>query len=269
MSSPILLEARQLTVPPVIRGEVSFTLREGERFCLYGHSGAGKTTLLHAILGLTGYRGEVVWHVSRAGVGYAGQTPRLIPRATVLQNLVWGASLHGVYLSTHGSRVHELLEQWGLQERRQWAVRRLSAGERVRLELCMAMAVASRLLVVDGLLEQVDEPRRQAFWEEVDTRCARRELSLLYATHSAREAELADRVLILHDGRPLAMDTPEHLRALVAEQPRHTSDEGADGSLSVQMERVGDSLSPVRLVLERSATLDDVLGVLIQRGGWT
>jgi len=176
---------------------------------------------------------------------------------------VWSASLHGVVLSAHGSRVHELLEQWGLQERRQWSVRRLSAGEQVRLELCSAMAVASRLLVVDGLLERLDEERRQAFWEQVDARCARRELALLYATHSVREAEMADRVLLLHEGRVLAMDTPEHLRQLAATKEA----ESTMGNFTLQIERIGDAPAGMRLVVERTATVEDVLEILIRRGG--
>ena len=263
MASPIILEARCLSAPPILRGEVSFTLREGDRLCVYGHSGAGKTTLVRALLGLARRRGEVTWHLPRSAVGYAAQTPRLIPRASVLRQIVWSASLHGVVLSAHGSRVHELLEQWGLQERRQWSVRRLSAGEQVRLELCSAMAVASRLLVVDGLLERLDEERRQAFWEQVDARCARRELALLYATHSVREAEMADRVLLLHEGRVLAMDTPEHLRQLAATKEA----ESTMGNFTLQIERIGDAPAGMRLVVERTTTVEDVLEILIRRGG--
>ncbi|MGQ9879297.1 MAG: ATP-binding cassette domain-containing protein [Armatimonadota bacterium] len=85
MASPIICEVRNLSVPPLVRGEVSFTLREGDRLCVYGHSASGKSTLLRALLGLIPYRGEVIWHVPRVSIGYAGQRPRLIPRATVLQ----------------------------------------------------------------------------------------------------------------------------------------------------------------------------------------
>ncbi|MEJ5251714.1 MAG: ATP-binding cassette domain-containing protein [Armatimonadota bacterium] len=61
MASPIILEVRNLSVPPFVRGEVSFTLREGERLGVYGHSGSGKTALLRALLGAIPCRGEVIW----------------------------------------------------------------------------------------------------------------------------------------------------------------------------------------------------------------
>lgn len=264
MASPIIGEIRNLSVPPLVRGEVSFTLREGDRLCIYGHSGAGKTALLRALLGLTPYWGEVVWQVSPTSIGYAAQQPRLIPRADVLRQIVWSAQLHGVFLSSHGSRIHELLEQWGLQEKRQRLVHRLSPGEQLRLEMCCAMAVASRLLVVDGVLERLDERTRADFWEEVDARCARRELALVYATHSAREAELADRVLLLHGGLVLALDTPEHLRAQVASEPLRL--QSAQSSLQAQLSR-GGAEGKLEIVLHRAPTLEDVLDALLRRGG--
>lgn len=260
MASPIILEVRGLSAPPFLRGEFSFILREGDRLGVYGHSGSGKSLLLRALMRLVPYRGEVVWHVARSSVGYASQRPRLIPRASVLQQILWCAQLHGVSLSSHGSRIHELLEQWGLQPRRQQAVHRLSIGEQVRLEMCCAMATASRLLVVDGLLEQMDERTRATFWEEVDARCARRELAVIFATHSAREAEMADRVLILHEGRLLAMDTPEHLRALAEEQTVQLR------SVQARLKR-GDRQEEVQVTLHRRPTMEDVLHTLLQRGG--
>lgn len=261
MASPIICEVRNLSVPPPVRGEVSFTLREGDRLCVYGHSASGKSTLLRALLGLIPYRGEVIWHVPRASIGYASQRPRLIARATVLQQILWCAQLHGVYLSTHGSRIHELLEQWGLQAKRRQAVRRLSLGEQIRLEMCCAMATASRLLVVDGVLEQVDEQGRAIFWEEVDTRCARRELALIIATHSAREAEMADRVLLLHEGRMVALDTPEHLRALASHEELQLR------SVQAHLRRVGEKQEEMHLVLQRMPTMEDVLRTLLRQGG--
>jgi ABC-2 type transport system ATP-binding protein len=269
MATPIILEAHHLSVPPRIREEVSFTLREGERLCLYGQSGAGKTTLLRALLGLFRHHGEVVWYIPRHSAGYAAQRPRLIPRATVLQQILWCAQLYGVSLSVHGSRIHELLDQWGLQRHKQRAVHRLSAGEQAQLEMCCAMAVASRLLVVDGLLEQLGERERAVFWEEVDGRCARREMALLYATHSAREAELADRVLLLHEGQMLALDTPEHLRAVASPaevrlEPIRASD-GAH-TLQVYLERESSSESGTQLVFRHMPTIEDVLQILAKRG---
>lgn len=275
MASPIVLEATQVRKPPFLRGAVSFTLREGERVCLYGHSGSGKTTAIRALLGATRHRGECIWHVHRASVGYAAQQPRLIPRASVLQQLLWSAQLHGVSLSTHGSRVNELLDRWGLQAHRHKKVHRLSPGEQVRLELCCAWAVVGRLLVVDGLIEMLDECTRMMFWEEVDARCARREMGFLYATHSAREAELADRILLLHEGRVLASDTPEHLRALAEVEPiqLQTPFNSSNFGYSASSEPHSDVLlqaesgQTMSVIIRRKPSLEDVLNALKRRGG--
>jgi ABC-type multidrug transport system ATPase subunit len=265
MATPIILEVCNVSAPPRLRGQVSFTLREGERVCVYGHSGAGKTTLLRALLGLLAHRGSVVWHIPRASAGYAAQCPRLIPRANVLQQIIWCSALHGASLSVHGSRIHDLLEWWGLQAQRYRPVQHLSAGERLRLELCCATAVASRLLVVDGLLEQLDEHTRGRFWEEIDARCARRDLALIYATHSAREAELADQVLLLHEGRVLAMDTSERLRARAEVQPVYLEAVHDSSRATVQATLGQDG--EVRLTIHPSPTMEDVLQALARRGG--
>lgn len=270
MGTPIVVEVCNLSVPPRLRGEVSFTLREGERLCVYGHSGSGTTTLLRALLGFIRHRGTAVWHIPRRSAGVAAQRPRLIPRATVLRQVLWCAQLYGVSLSIHGSRIHELLEQWGLHEQRHQPVRHLSVGEQVRLELCCAMAVASRLLIVDRLLEQLDETRRAIFWEEVDSRCARREMALIYATTCAREAERADHVLLLHEGMVLALDTPERLRAMVGtETVRLEPAPSSDGLrlLQLSLERNAQGGHDVNLVIQRMPTVEDTLRVLAKRGG--
>ncbi|MCS6830843.1 MAG: ABC transporter ATP-binding protein [bacterium] len=276
MATPIVLEVRNLSISSRVRSAISFVLRRGERLCIYGHSGAGKTTILRALLGLTPLRGEVVWHVPRSGAGYAAQQPRLLPRANTIQQILWCAQLQGVYLSTHGSRVYELLELFGLSEQRQKAVSRLSLGEQVKLEICCAMAVASHLLVVDGLLERLDEATRAKFWEEVDARCARRELALLYTTHANREAEMADYVLLLHEGRPIAFDTPEHLRLRIAPsvtrlQPIPASEgrqpvkvflrSGEEGTMIPQGE------ATVELTLQHTPSMEDVLNALLRQEG--
>lgn len=273
MATPIVLEVSHLSAPPRLRSAVSFTLREGERLCVYGYSGAGKTTLLRALLGLSSRRGGVLWHASRQHTGYAAQRPRLIPRATVLQQTLWCAQLHGVSLSPHGSRVYELLERFGLSDKRQQKVGSLSPGEQVKLELCCAMAVATRLLVVDGLLELLDDTTRRRFWEEVDARCARRELALLYATVSAREAELADRVLMLHEGRMVALETPERLRRHVAPEELHlqraekvSAPHAVQVYVSSGQEGWRRGLAPEELILQRVPTLEEVLEVLSRQG---
>lgn len=126
--------------------------------------------------------------------------------------------------------------------------------------MCCAMATASRLLVVDGIIEQLDEQGRATFGEEVDTRCARREMALIIATHSAREAEMADRVLLLHEGRMLALDTPDHLRALA------TREELQLRSVQAHLKRGGERQEEMHLVLQRMPTMEDVLRTLLQQG---
>lgn len=224
MSTPIIVEANGLSAPPYLRSAVSFTIRAGERVCLYGLCGAGKSALLKAIAARRHPTDQARWYIARSACGYAAQQPRMIPGTTVLQHLVWCACLHGQAISARSSYIYQMLELFDLSAKRQQPVSRLSPGEQAKLELCSAMLVANRLLIVDSLLDQLDERTCDRFWEFVDTRCARREMALLYATCTARQAELANWVIVLHQGRLLAADTPERLRAAVPPRVVNLSD---------------------------------------------
>ena len=72
------------------------------------------------------------------------------------------------------------------------------------------------LLVVDELLTGLDTPTWKLFWRWADARCARGEMAMLYSTCIDRDADMADRVLLLDSGHMLAIDTPSALRARVA-----------------------------------------------------
>lgn len=224
-----------MPAPPVVEAEglgrrfgghtvlqdVSLRVGAGEVFGVVGPDGAGKTTLLQmlaAILrpSLRSCRvlGEDVRkHPERvqARVGYMSQGFSLYDRLTVAENIAFAAGIRDVPKTEIAPRKAELLAMAGLarfEDRREGA---LSGGMRKKLALCANLIHEPPLLVLDEPSLGVDPLSRRELWRILDA--ARKEgRSIVFATSYMDEADASDRVLLLRDGRPLALGAPSELR---------------------------------------------------------
>lgn len=201
--------------------DVSFDVGPGEVFGVVGPDGAGKTTLLQmlaAILrpsaGVCRVLGEDVHrHPDRvqARVGYMSQGFSLYDRLTVAENIAFAADIRDVPRDVFAERKARLVKMAGLerfQDRREGA---LSGGMRKKLALCANLIHEPPLLILDEPSLGVDPLSRRELWRILDT--ARAEgRSIVFATSYMDEADASDRVLLLRQGRPLAMGTPAELR---------------------------------------------------------
>jgi ABC-2 type transport system ATP-binding protein len=105
----------------------------------------------------------------------------------------------------------ELLEQLGLEEKRNTPFAKLSGGQKQRLFIALALLPNPQLIFLDELTTGLDPQARHAIWDLVhEVRIKGK--TILLTTHYMEEAErLCDRVAILDHGRIVAMDTPEKL----------------------------------------------------------
>ncbi|MCF8707680.1 ATP-binding cassette domain-containing protein [Rhizorhapis sp. SPR117] len=202
--------------------DVSFRVGRGEVFGVVGPDGAGKTTLLQmlaAILtpseGSCRVLGEDVRRGARlvqARVGYMSQGFSLYDRLTVAENISFAADIRDVPMAALDERRTQLLAMAGLerfQNRREGA---LSGGMRKKLALCANLIHEPPLLILDEPSLGVDPLSRRELWKILEAaRAAGR--SIVFATSYMDEADASDQVLLLRDGRPLAMGTPAELRA--------------------------------------------------------
>ena len=185
---------------------VDLEVREGEVFCLLGPNGAGKTTTVEI---LEGFRRRTGGTVSVLGLDPQAQPTRLRERI-------------GIVLQECGfprqARVAELIESWRayyrnprdleelltvveLTQDRNMQVRRLSGGQRRRLDLALALAGDPDLIFLDEPTTGFDPESRRRTWSAIENLRALGKTVLL-TTHYLDEAErLADRVAILADGR--------------------------------------------------------------------
>jgi len=198
-----------------VRG-IDFEVASGEVFGLLGPNGAGKTTTVEI---LEGYRrrdaGEVeVLGVdpARAGGEWRERIGVVLQSSAMYETLTVAESLRlfaGYYTSPRP--VDEVIELIGLREKRDDRVRRLSGGQRRRLDLGLALVGDPELIFLDEPTTGFDPHARRQAWE---TLRSLRSLgkTILLTTHYLDEAErLADRVAVLRGGEIVAAGPPSQL----------------------------------------------------------
>ncbi|MDT0327552.1 ABC transporter ATP-binding protein [Nocardiopsis lambiniae] len=209
-----------------LRG-VDTTVPAGRTLAVLGPSGCGKSTLLRLVAGLeTPGEGEVLLGdrvLSAPGstvspefrdMGMVFQDYALWPHLRVRDIIGYGLR-HGVHRTSageRGSRVAELvgfLRLDGLEDRRP---AELSGGQRQRVAIARALATRPRLLLFDEPLSNLDSQLRGEMREELALLLRRLGTTALYVTHDVSEAlALADRVLVLHEGRTVQDASPEEV----------------------------------------------------------
>lgn len=199
----------------------------GELVALVGPSGSGKTTILRAIAGLVSPdEGEIhcngsCWYDSRRGIELAPQRRRvglvfqeyaLFPHLTVMQHLTLAMQdVRGRQRVEQGRQILEQVRLAGLEKRRP---HQLSGGQRQRVAVARALARDPAVLLLDEPFSAVDQMTRRRLQRELAALRERLDIPVLLVTHDLDEASaLADRMVILHDGRTLQDGRPEDVMA--------------------------------------------------------
>ncbi len=203
--------------------DVSFSVAEGEIFGMVGPNGAGKTTTVECIEGLRTRDGGSVTVLGRDPadrtalselIGVQLQESALPDRIKVREALDLFAAL---YRDPADPAV--LLEALGLEDKAAARFDRLSGGQKQRLFIALALIGRPKVVFFDELTTGLDPQARRAMWDLV--RQVRDDgTTVVLTTHFMEEAErLCDRVLIMDEGRVVALDTPEALvRSIGAER---------------------------------------------------
>ena len=200
---------------PVLDG-LSFTVPAGQVTGLLGPSGCGKTTLMRCVVGVQRIdRGEVRVLGMPAGspplrcrVGYVTQTPSVYGDLSARDNARYFAALYG----TSRAAADRTLAEVGLADRAAQMVGTLSGGERARVSLACALLAAPELLVLDEPTVGLDPLLRQDLWARFHALAAAG-TTLFVSSHVMDEAGRCDRLLLMRDGRLIADDAPDAIRA--------------------------------------------------------
>jgi len=199
-----------------LRG-VSFVVSEGEVFGLLGPNGAGKTSTVEILEGLrTADNGSVSVcgldpQTSGAEfkyiIGAALQSTALPDKMRVQEAL----DLFGSFYP-HRRGTAELLNRFGLQDKKTAFYSQLSGGQKQRLALAMALVNNPRVVFLDEPTAGLDPQVRREIYDIIEE-LKKEKKTILLTTHYIEEAErLCDRVAIVDYGKVIAMGTPRELK---------------------------------------------------------
>jgi len=202
---------------------VSFRVSVGECYALLGPNGAGKTTMMKLLYGRVLHHpgeGEIrVFGLDphrqsleiRSLTGIVPQDDNLDYELSVEENLFIYARYYGMSRSRAASRIDELLAFMDLGEKRRANIRELSGGMRRRLIIARALLHSPRLLILDEPTTGLDPQVRHLIWDKLRV-LLREGVTILLTTHYMEEAfQIADRIMILHEGEKMAEGSPAQL----------------------------------------------------------
>jgi len=200
--------------------ELSLAVERGEMFGLIGPDGAGKTTTIRLVCGLLPADSGSVRvmeldpvreHRRLTGsVGYLSQRFSLYGDLSIDENIAFFAEIHGV--RDYRARRDRLLEMTQLAPFRSRLADRLSGGMKQKLALACTLVHEPALIVLDEPTTGVDPVSRREFWKLLSEFLSQG-ITIVMATPYLDEAERCTRVALLHEGRLLALDRPDALRA--------------------------------------------------------
>ena len=191
--------------------DINLSLDRGEFCVLLGPSGSGKSTLLNIIGGIdSADSGDIVIHGERMSdmkekqltayrrrhLGYIFQMYNLIPNLTVRENIEVGA-----YLSNSPLDVDELLHTLGLLEHRDKLPNQLSGGQQQRTAIGRAIVKNPDILLCDEPTGALDYKTSKEILALIETVNQKYGNTVIMVTHNAAIQDMADRVVLLRDGR--------------------------------------------------------------------
>ncbi|GLV82120.1 hypothetical protein Slala03_18090 [Streptomyces lavendulae subsp. lavendulae] len=206
--------------------ELTLDADPGTTIAVVGENGAGKTTLLRALLGLTpraharlrlGDTDVTALPPHRRQVAWVPQDGALFPHLTALANTAYGLRARGAGRAEARREAQAWLDRLGVGHLARRKPAQLSGGQAQRVALARALAARPRLLLLDEPLAALDQTTRAHVRHTLRTHLAGFGGVCLIVTHDPVEAvSLADRVLVLSDGRTLQDAAP----AEVTRRPR-------------------------------------------------
>lgn len=216
-----IIEARQVSktysigqMEIRVLDEVSLTVPEGEFLVVEGSSGSGKTTLLSMLSGLdkptsgrillqetdiTDKSEDDLAQLRKDMIGFVFQSFHLIPSLTAQENIMFPAELKRDPAAREKSK--RLLQRMGLDKRSDNFPHQLSGGEMQRVAICRALINSPKIIFADEPTGNLDSENGRIILDLLLEFQKESQTTLVLVTHSLNIAEMADRMIVLQDGR--------------------------------------------------------------------
>ncbi len=202
--------------------DISFGVEKGEMFAFLGVNGAGKSTTISVISGdakkdngkvfVSGYDIDTDLDKIKKGLGIVFQNSVLDRQLTVYDNLKNRASLYGIYGEEFDKKLQNLTEIFGLKDILNRPLSKLSGGQKRRVDIARAIIHNPKILFLDEPTTGLDPMTRKRVWDIVENLRKETGITVFLTTHYMEEAENADHVVIIDQGKIIASGTPLELK---------------------------------------------------------
>ena len=201
---------------------ISFQVKTGSLFAFLGPNGAGKSTTINILstllsndAGSVEINGFLLGKNDddiRKSIGIVFQDSVLDPLLTVYENLQTRGSFYGLGRETLRKRVQAALETTGIADLAQRRYGTLSGGQRRRTDIARALIHQPQILFLDEPTTGLDPQTRRNVWETIKQLQETENMTVFLTTHYMEEAEDADYVVIIDEGKIAAAGTPTELK---------------------------------------------------------
>ncbi|MDN5722123.1 MAG: ATP-binding cassette domain-containing protein [Corynebacterium sp.] len=206
----------------VVLDDLSFSVEEGTVLGVLGPNGSGKTTAVKAVTGLYRVDSGQAKILGRSVIqdaeeikqftGFSGQYAAVDEDLSTAENLVLVGRLYGHSKMDARRRADQLIDAFDMGPYARKRVGQHSGGMRRRVDLACALVGDPRVLVLDEPTTGLDPTSRQGLWGMIEE-LVDGGMTLLLTTQYLEEADvLADQVLVIDEGRQVALGTPEELK---------------------------------------------------------
>jgi len=201
----------------VVLKDISFTIKDGEFVAIMGPSGSGKSTLMN-ILGALDIptSGEYLFNTQNVSklsddelaeirkneIGFVFQSFNLLPRATVLRNVVLPLVYAGIHKSERDERAKTALQNAGLDETHFYHLsNQLSGGQMQRVAIARALVNNPSLILADEPTGNLDTKTGEIVLETFQELNEKQNRTIILITHERYVAEHANRIIFIRDGK--------------------------------------------------------------------
>lgn len=197
---------------------ISLEIKENQIFGLLGLNGAGKSTLIKILCGLTSKTsGEVLFDdlnidkdmtKIKSFINISPQETAVANNLTVKENLMLVAALYGI--ENKQEKTEELITTFSLKNKENTLAKKLSGGQKRRLNIAMALVSSPKILFLDEPTLGLDIKARRKLWETI--MLLKESTTIILTTHYLEEAEnLAENIAILSSGKLVTLGTKEEI----------------------------------------------------------
>ncbi|MBQ7323225.1 MAG: energy-coupling factor transporter ATPase [Clostridia bacterium] len=206
-----------------LRG-VDFSVKEGEFVAILGHNGSGKSTLARLVNGLLSpTSGKItVFGMDacerrnlfeiRKQVGIVFQNPDNQTVASIVEDdIAFGPENIGIEREEIGRRIEFALRSVGMEDFRNGTPNRLSGGQKQRIAIAGVLALKPRVMILDESTAMLDPRGRKEVMEVVKRLNREEKITVILITHFPEEALLADRAVVMHQGKIVLEGAPKEV----------------------------------------------------------